>query len=164
MTENNTPQPPAAPSPWAWLTEDWLATSIGIVIVLLLGLGALGAGPQEVKLSAKAGTDENAEALAHDGWGVTAKLGDDEVDVANAPTTFDEGSVYVFVCENGALRYRSADELANLDGISLAQAAPYPKPDEGNALLVVDNRCDGKVSLTFKTKAAIRWPIFDIFK
>jgi hypothetical protein len=151
MAENESTQPPAA-APLAWLTEDWLATSLGIIIVLVLGLGVLGSGPQDVALSAGAGSDAHTGALAQDGWRVSATLGDEAVEVMEAPGAFEEGEVYVFVCQEGRLHYRPAIE-----------AADYPDPDEDKALLVMDNRCDDEVSLTFSTEPAVRWPIFDIF-
>ena len=62
------------------LSEDWLATIIGLVIVGVVGLGLLGPGAQKHELKAAAGEDANAYALPLAGWKISATVDGEKSD------------------------------------------------------------------------------------
>jgi hypothetical protein len=134
------------------LTEDWLATIVGLLLVAVIGLGALGPGAQSVALSADAGATTSAALRPLAGWSLSAKLGGNAVTLADAPTAFVAGQVVVITCRDGAL--------------SLSPDVPdgVPAPPEGRAQVMLVNACDTGVTLTFTTRALIPWPMFNWFR
>jgi Tfp pilus assembly protein PilV len=147
--------PNAQPAPRAGfkLTEDWLATIVGLVLVLIIGLGLLGPGGQSVALTAAPGANQAATIRPLSGWKVSATLNKAKIDVKDAPTSLEKGKTYVVTCQAGALSVQVADTLPQN-----VKAAPADK-----AQLVVVNSCDGDVALTYTMNPVIPWPIFKIF-
>lgn len=133
------------------LSEDWLATIIGLVIVGVVGLGLLGPGAQKHELKAAAGEDANAYALPLAGWKISATVDGEKVTIADAPTTLEPESVTAFTCEDGELRLDP--ELA---------ATISARPEGGKATLLLVNQCDAPVAITYSTSALIRWPLFGL--
>jgi Tfp pilus assembly protein PilV len=150
MTASN-----AQPAPGARfkLTEDWLATIVGLVIVLIIGLGLLGPGGQTVTVTAATGTTKAATIRPLSGWKVSATLNKAKVDAKDALTSLEKGKTYVATCQAGALSVQVADTLPQD-----IKAAPADK-----AQLVVVNHCDADVALTYTMSPVIPWPIFKIF-
>lgn len=134
------------------LSEDWLATLIGLSIVAIVGFGLLGPGAQSRKLEADAGESAPAAYLLPiSGWKASATLDGEKVAVEGAPGTLAPGSVTAFVCANGQL---AADaELA---------ATILARPEDSKATVLLVNNCDGKVVLTYTTDPIIRWPLFGL--
>lgn len=127
------------------LTEDWIATLLGLAIVFIIGSGLIGPGPQSVSLKAKAGERVEADILARAGWTISVTLGDDKL---SPTTTFDDlnaQTVYHYRCVDGQL-------------ISVGTAAE-PKLASDKARLLLDNQCEATVSLSYKTSSAIPWPL-----
>lgn len=133
------------------LSEDWLATLIGLAIVLVISSGLLGPGPQIVTLKAKPGEIASADALAVAGWKAAATLGSDKVSAEAAPSVLESARTYGFTCAQGQIK--GDVEVANMvSGV----------PPAGKAALVLDNHCDQDAALTFTTDPAIRWPLFSL--
>ncbi len=150
MTASNAPT--AAKTPFK-LTEDWLATIVGLVLVAIIGFGLLGPGGQSVAVSAAPSASQAATIRPLSGWTVSATLNKVKTKVEGAPTSLESGKTYVVTCQAGALSAQVADALpANV------KAAPADK-----AQLVVVNGCDADVTLTYTMSAVIPWPIFKIF-
>jgi hypothetical protein len=151
--ESSTP-PTASPKPANRfrLSEDWLATIVGLVIVLVIGAGILGPGPQTVTLTAGPGATEETDALPLDGWKVSATLAGEKAGVTGSFETLEKGQRYVYRCSTGQIA-RDTDE---------ALPGDFKAPTEDRAQLVLINDCDQKVVLTYKTDYAIRWPVFDL--
>ncbi|MBI5928912.1 MAG: hypothetical protein HY862_06365 [Chloroflexi bacterium] len=133
------------------LSEDWLATIIGLVIVLIVGVGALGPGPQTAKLTAAAGESTSVEVLARDGWELTTTIGGEKVKVQSPFTDLKSGTIYTYECRDG--------EITPLT----EQLDTATREDSSKALISLQNNCEAKVVLTYQTKFAIRWPIFGLF-
>jgi hypothetical protein len=137
------------------LSEDWLATIIGLVIVFVIGAGLLGPGPQSVALKAQPGQTARAEAAAIGGWQVKATLAGKNIPVENAPTALSaDKQMYVLTCAAGNIQYASGDTLT-IDGI--------PAVPSGRVWLILRNDCDTEAALTYSIDAAIRWPVFNLF-
>lgn len=134
------------------LSEDWLATIIGLLLVAVIGLGALGPGAQNVTLSADPGATTSAAPRPLAGWSLSARLGGERVTLADAPAAFVAGQVVVITCRDGAL--------------SITPDVPdgVPAPPEGRAQVLLVNACDAGVTLTFTTRALIPWPVFNWFR
>ncbi|NWG18312.1 MAG: hypothetical protein HXY41_16940 [Chloroflexi bacterium] len=132
------------------LSEDWLATLIGLLIVAIIGLGLIGPGPQSVTLKAKPGESVDKTARSLDGWKVSATVGGEKAAVEGAPTQLLDAQVYPFVCEGGQMIAEAVDSSLSLP--------------PGGTYLTLTNNCDAEVSLTYTTDYAIRWPLFGIFK
>lgn len=145
MAQSNT-----APQPFR-LSEDWLATIIGLAIVLVIGLGLIGPGPQNVTITAPTGETAVSIVLPVSGWKVSATLGGEQTPVENAWTTLSNGQAYLYACR---------------DGVIAGEEAP-PGSDAGaassRALLIVVNECDQEVVITQRTNPAIPWPAFGLF-
>jgi hypothetical protein len=137
------------------LSEDWIATIIGLAIVLVIGAGLIGLGPQSVSLKAKPGETVTANALAVDGWNVSATLGGEKVTIENAPTGLESNQVYGFICQEGAIEVGTILPEAGETSLLVWES--------GRALLALKNTCDADVSVSYKTSAAIPWPVFRIF-
>lgn len=135
------------------LSEDWQATLIGVAIVLIIGFGVLGAGPQTVRLTAAAGETQTIALLPISGWSVSAALDGATIPLADAPRNLTEGSTYLFTCANGTL---TADPNPALQDV-------LTLPPAGRAQLLLVNDCAGEVTITYRTSAAIRWPLFNLF-
>lgn len=135
------------------LNEDWLATLIGLALVVIVGFGLLGPGAQNVALKADPGATAAKEARALGGWSVSVKLNGAKVDGVEAPKTLVDGHSYVFTCANGA--------------VSVAESATPPEgvnaPAAGKAQLVVVNNCDAPLDLGYSIGGLVRWPLFNIF-
>lgn len=145
-----TPQPPKRNFS---LSEDWQATIIGLAIVLIIGFGVIGAGPQNVRLTAGAGETQAIALLPISGWSVSATLAGESIPLADVPKQLAAGSTYLFTCSAGAL---TADPNPALqDGLTV--------PPAGRAQLLLINDCAGEVTITYRTSAAIRWPLFNLF-
>jgi|SRR5690606_3236754 len=133
------------------LSEDWLATIIGLVIVLIIGSGLIGPGPQNVSVNAAAG--ETASAALHplSNWSVSATLDGESVSAGSLPKALTEGQTAVITCRDGELS--TEDTLP--DGVGEVQA--------GQAQIVLANQCDAALSVNYRTSAAIPWPLFNLF-
>lgn len=131
------------------LTEDWLATIIGLIIVAVVALGLIGPGPQSVTLTAKPGETIKKTARPLDGWKASAALGGEKVTVTDAPKQLLDGQQYPFTCADGTISAEAGDLTAS-----------FPS----GAHLVLTNNCDMDASITYSTSAAVRWPLFGIFK
>ncbi|MBL8162537.1 MAG: hypothetical protein JNJ61_11165 [Anaerolineae bacterium] len=129
------------------LNEDWLATLIGLLIVAVVGLGVLGPGPQNVTLKASPGEADSAQVSPGAGAQVSALLGDAAVSVQ------DGGEGLLFLCEAGNIRVTTAAEQAS-------RLADVPL-GEGNLALI--NDCGQPAQITYKTSAAVRWPLLNLF-
>ena len=64
------------------LTEDWLATLIGLAIVLIIALGLLGPGAQTVTVEVAPGETVSQEVPALTGWQVPASTGAERLTIA----------------------------------------------------------------------------------
>lgn len=138
------------------LSEDWLATLIGLAIVLVIGAGLIGPGPQSVKVSAAPGEVIAKNAKAVDDWTITATYDGDSTPISGAvQTDLTKGARYIYACGGDEVQVSEADML----DVSADVAAP----DADQAQIVLVNGCNADVTLTFKIDYAIRWPIFNIF-
>lgn len=149
MTET-TPAPRRGALP---LNEDWLATLVGLAIVLIVGAGLLGPGAQNVTLQAASFESVSRDVRAMAGWQASATLDGERVSIADAPTTFEAGNFYRFTCTQGTLNVARTD--ATPEGV-----AP---PPPGHATIVLSNGCQAGVSLSLRTNPIIPWPLFRVF-
>lgn len=141
------------------LSEDWLATIIGLLIVGIVGLGLLGPGAQKHELKAAAGEDAPVVyALPISGWTTAFRVGDEKVTVEGAPASLEPESVsgparvVAFVCSDGELRL-DPDLAATISA----------RPADNKATLMLLNHCDVPVTVTYSTSPLIRWPLFNLF-
>ncbi len=140
------------------LSEDWLATLIGLALVAVVGFGLLGPGAQKHELKAEAGGDAVAYALPIGGWSVSATLGGQKVTVPDAPTSLAPedalapARVVAFTCAGG--------QLALDPGLAATISA---RPEGGKATLLVVNDCDADVIVTYSIGPLVRWPLFNLF-
>lgn len=152
-----TPQPRTgaldAPPRKFKLSEDWLATGIGLAIVLIISAGLIGPGPQTVSVKAAPGETQSAQAVAARGWTISATLGDEAAAIQGAITDLGDGDAILITCRNGALTAQIAGTLP--DGTH--------RPDGDHAMILVTNTCDAPVSVTYSQSAAIPWPVFNLF-
>ena len=142
----------AAPSRKFSLTEDWLATIIGLLIIVVIGRGLIGPGPQKVELSAAAGGTDQTQARAMSGWSVSVKIGDTDVAIgfADQLDQLQADTMYQFACHN-----ENEIEVRVLQG----------GVEEGEALLTLDNDCTEEITITLKiSDTAIPWPAFGLFE
>ncbi len=135
------------------LSEDWLATGIGLAIVLVIGAGLIGPGPQTVSIKAAPGDTASAQAVAASGWTVSAMLGGAAAPIQGAITDLKDGDAVAITCQDGALTAQIAGTLPG----------DAQGPDGDHAVIVVTNACDAPVTVTYKKSAAIPWPIFNLF-
>jgi hypothetical protein len=140
---NTTPQP-------FRLSEDWLATIIGLAIVLVIGLGLLGPGPQNVSITAPPGETAEQQVLPLKTWQVSATLDGERASVENAWTGLNGGQTYLYTCRDGVI---SGEERPPIDSMA----------DLSRALVVVTNECDQQVVISQRTNPAIPWPVFGLF-
>jgi len=137
------------------LTEDWLATLTGWVIVLVIGAGLIGPGPQKANLSADAGEITTRSAMAVGGWSISATLDGTAITADTAFDSLEDGGIYAYTCANGSL---TAQQLTALpEGIDAAL------PEDGDALLILDNGCEGALALNYSISVFVRWPLFGLF-
>lgn len=141
---------PVSPARRFSLSEDWLATIIGLLIVAIIGLGLIGPGPQTVTLKAAPGESVDKTARPHDGWKASATIGGEKAVVEGAPKQLVDAQLYPFVCDGGQMAAEAGDSSLSLPS--------------GGAYLTLTNNCDAEASLTYTTDYAIRWPLFGIFK
>jgi hypothetical protein len=134
-------------------SEDWVATFIGLSIVLIIGVGLLGPGPQTVKLTAAAGKTTSAQLLPLSDWRVSATIGETSASVENSITALTAGSTVVITCREGILSAKAADVLPS--GIEV--------PVADRAQIVLANQCAADVAVSYRTSAAIPWPVFNLF-
>lgn len=130
------------------VTEDWLATLLGLAIVCIIAAGLLGPGKYTVTIEAVPGEMVSQEIPVIAGWQVSANLGDERIAIDEAADNLAAGGVVGYLCLN--------------DSIQVA-------PDAGTmsvtdqALLTVQNDCDQNLTITYKTDKAIPWPLFGLF-
>ncbi|MCC6613819.1 MAG: hypothetical protein IT320_10100 [Anaerolineae bacterium] len=133
------------------LSEDWLATIVGLALVLVIGFGLLGPGAQSLKLSAAPGETVDGSTRVMSGWKASATLNGDALALpVNIPTRFDNQTVYTLTCANGAISASATQDLT----------LSYP-PD--GALLALNNECDGDVVVTYTTDPILQWAPFGLF-
>lgn len=142
-----------APRAGLRLNEDWLATLIGLALVVIVGLGLLGPGAQSVAIKADPGASAAKEARALGGWSVSVKLDGAKVEGVSAPKALTAGSTYIFTCADGAVTV--AESATPPDGVNA--------PASGKAQLVVVNDCAAPLELSYSIGALVRWPLFNIF-
>jgi hypothetical protein len=133
------------------LSEDWVATFIGLGIVMVIGFGLLGPGGQAKTTVVEPGTTEVVELPAGDNWQVTA-----DVELAPDTTAFTSltaGRVYRYDCQDG--------NLTTAEGVP--DALTVEPPPRGMAQLWLTNTCDAAYNLTYKHDSILRWPLFGIF-
>ncbi len=135
------------------ISEDWLATIAGLVIVVILGLLITGPAPQNVVLTAPIGEMVTVTALPQNGWSVSAKLDGQNTAIQGATTDLAGGQVYVYRCENDQITLQEQAELP----------AGVEAPDAAHARLVLINGCTRQAVLTYKTGNIIPWPVFRLF-
>lgn len=135
------------------LSEDWLATIIGLVIVFVVGSGLLGPGAQNVSIRAEAGETTSAALRPVSGWRVSATLNGERASIIDAPTDLANGQNVVVRCIDGELLAQS--EITIPEGLSA--------PPEDRAQVIVVNECAATVSVTYQTNALIPWPLFNLF-
>ncbi|MBL8156481.1 MAG: hypothetical protein JNM70_20040 [Anaerolineae bacterium] len=134
-------------------SEDWLATFIGLAIVLIIGAGLLGPGPQTANLTAAAGETKSAQLLPLSGWRVTATLGGTSATVENSISALTAGSTVVITCREGTLTAQAAEVLPS--GLEA--------PAANRAQIVLANECAADAAVSYRTSAAIPWPVFNVF-
>ncbi|MDX2140657.1 MAG: hypothetical protein SF123_21420 [Chloroflexota bacterium] len=142
------------------LSEDWLATIIGLAIVAVVALGLLGPGPQNVTVRAEPG--EFASAIVGDSFfrQVTICIGDTTTEI-NTQVGFLNDVGYAFWCRGRGIQVikqmdvRGIPELQDNDIIIT--------PQFGRLSFWIQNDCDQPASITYRTDAAIRWPLFNVF-
>lgn len=139
---------PSTPARRFVLSEDWLATIIGLLIVAVIGLGLLGPGPQTVTLKAQPGESAAKTAKPLDGWKASATVGGEKTTVTDAPKRLLDGQQYPFTCMNGTIAAEAGDPTAS-----------FPS----GAHLSLTNNCDAEAVLTYTTDYAIRWPALKLF-
>jgi hypothetical protein len=135
------------------LSEDWLATFIGLAIVFVIGAGLLGPGPQTVNLTAAAGETTSTQLLPLSGWRVTATLGGTSASVEDSITALTAGSTVVITCREGTLTAQAAGALPS--GVEV--------PAPAHAQIVLANECAADAAVSYRTSAVIPWPVFNLF-
>jgi hypothetical protein len=137
------------------LSEDWIATLVGLFIVFVVASGLLGPGPQSVSVKAAPDAQAQANARAMGGWRVSATVGSDRLDTATAPKTLSNEQIYTFTCEvnNAQENVLTVQETVRTDS-SETQRPPQ---------IIVDNQCGADVTVSYTTNAAIPYPIFYLF-
>lgn len=123
------------------LNEDWLATIIGLAMVAVVALGLIGPGPQNVTITAEPGETITRDVIERDNARITGRIGEEAVEI-------EGDDAFAFICEAGAIR---------------AQAPLGAAATSGRAALTLHNDCDQPASITYRTDAAIRWPLFNVF-
>lgn len=138
------------------LSEDWLATLVGLLIVFVVGFGLLGPGALEVRLTAQPGETVTAEGRALDGWSQRAALDGETIEI-NRPegeslSRLSAQTTYSFICEGSVINAAPP----SFDSASYPQ---QPPPQ-----LTLTNNCDAPVTLTYRRSNLIRWPLFGLFQ
>ncbi|MCB9454120.1 MAG: hypothetical protein H6672_22025 [Anaerolineaceae bacterium] len=133
------------------LSEDWLATLIGLGIVVVIGFGLLGPGGQTKTIAVQPGEQQVVDLPAGAGWQVAADI--PFVPDTTIFTALTAGMVYQYDCQDGS--------LATTEGIP--DALTVEAPPSGMAQLWLSNDCDTAYSLTYKHASLLRWPLFGIF-
>lgn len=154
-TNSSDPVTPAGSGGSFTLSEDWLATIIGLALALVIGLGALGPGQQTVTLNAEANAITAQSTLAISGWNVAATLAGKAISLASAPKSLQTGATYVITCENDALTAVQAADQALPEGVSAAAI--------NRAQIAVVNKCAEAVRVTYTSGASVPYPLFRIF-
>ncbi len=134
------------------LSEDWLATLIGLVIVAVIGLGLLGPGPQSVTLEAAPGEQVSRPVLMSNDWKAQAKLDGVTIPIDDR-LSVSSGLTAGYRCENETLML-DLPEADSLGSVIVMR--------EGMSL-TLDNQCAGKLTVTLTIDPAIRWPLFNWF-
>lgn len=136
------------------LSEDWIATLIGLALVLIVGSGLFGPGPQSEKVSAEAAETTLTEVKAVDSWSLNAKMGDTKLPIRRPVSNLADGQRVIYTCTDNVLERSEAASLP---------PGEYPDPASGHAQVAVINTCPAAVTLTLKTDYAVRWPAFGLF-
>lgn len=134
------------------LSEDWTATLIGLLIVLVIGTGLFGPGARTITVSADADETASAPMPLLKGWNVSATLDGEPAAVEGTVTAFEQGTQAIITCRDGQLQAQRRDLTA--EGATM--------PDD-YAEVVVINECDVPVSVTYHINRAIPYPIFNLF-
>lgn len=135
------------------LSEDWLATLIGLAIVLIIALGVIGPGPQTLRLAAGAGETASLDIPAVGGWQVSVSMAGESASLAESSANVVDvqgGAGYTFICGRGVVL--ALEEANGLDGL-----------EAGQARLFLDNQCESEVIITYRHGYAIPWPLFNLF-
>jgi hypothetical protein len=137
------------------LSEDWLATIIGLVIVAVIGLGLFGPGPLEFTLSAEPGEQTQTEGEAANGWSVSAALNGERTSIQQP-----EGEDFARLGAQTTYRFHCVEGIISADPPAFDSASYEVQPPP---MVVLDNACDVPVTLSYRRPYAIRWPLFDLF-
>lgn len=131
------------------LSEDWQATIIGLLLVVIIGLGLLGPGPHKVTMTATAGETVNTGIDALGGWSVSVKVNGETVDTSEFPDDINDNQIVVFACADGVVTAESIeDSTVSMD----------------TAQLTLINNCDAEVEVKYEIKATVQWPLFRVFE
>jgi hypothetical protein len=133
------------------LSEDWLATIIGLAIVLVIGLGLIGPGPQNVTITAPPGEESQRAVLPLKTWQVSATLGGEAASIENAWTALNGGQAYFYTCRDGVITGEEQPPAGDMGTVS------------SRSLVIITNECDQEVIITQRTNPAIPWPVFGLF-
>lgn len=135
------------------LSQDWLATLVGLAMVGVIGAGLLGPGPHSLTLTAAPGETVSVQADVLDGWRVTGEL---EADTG-AQTLLDDAPVRL--TDSADLAYTCTSDASDLS----VDTRPALNNGDGESTITLVNTCDHTVTLAFSIDAAIVWPLFGIF-
>jgi hypothetical protein len=139
--------------------EDWLATVIGLSMVAVVGLGIVGPGPQTVQVTAAPGEANSRPIWEGGAPTLSAQLGDESVAIGGSAEN------WAFVCQDGGVQHVQSAVYNALVG----QQNPLPGGTVTERVTTtvvsvsVANDCDQDVTVTYKTNAAIRWPLMNLF-
>lgn len=128
------------------LSEDWIATWIGLLLVLIIGSGALGNGAQTATLNAAENETATRTLTTRGTWQVSATLNTEPLATESLPTQLSNATAYTLTCADGALTVESA-----------------PAPELDGAQLSLDNTCAGALSVSYRQPRIIPWPLFNMF-
>lgn len=134
------------------LSQDWMATIIGLVLVAIIGAGLVGPGPHRLTITAEPGETVSAEADTLDGWTVNVETGtgDDARTVLDGVSLdMDDATDLTYICDGGELASTTPDATASGDGVTLVTVA---------------NNCDQPVTVRLSIDAFIVWPLFGVFE
>lgn len=135
------------------LSQDWLATILGLALVALIGSGLLGPGPHRLTITAEPGETVTDDAATVDGWRVSATIGTDDnarTVLENLPVTLDDATDLTYTCDGGdGLTVTTTDAADSGDGVSAVTLA---------------NNCDQPVTVRLSIDAFFIWPLFGIFE
>ncbi len=155
MTQTNAPpqETPQKPATGFELSEDWIATFIGLILVLVIGMGLLGPGAQSVRVEAAAGQEVSATAPALNGWTIKVTLGGETVDVPDVSPNLEPGANMVYIC-------REDNIIAGVMGNG-TESPPVLLGKNGQISII--NECTEPVNVSYTIGSVIPWPVFGWF-